>query len=109
MQAELEQAGVTIVTSSVLLEKRDDPRVDAAAYLKQHDIQGLFDVSSDRMLLLLACPAVTPQFLIRSVSIAQRLCAQLVYARPEDPRQYLISELRKLQQQNKVRGLLVGS
>jgi len=47
---------ISIKTAADVLTKREDRRVDAAQYLKEHDIQGLFDVGSTNCVLSLTCP-----------------------------------------------------
>lgn len=70
----LEKAGVTTITSSVLLDavqSNEDRRQEAAAYMEEHDINTLF----------------------------QNLCTSLVYSKPEDPKNFLVKELQRLQKQ----------
>jgi len=68
-KAKLEQANVAIVSSSILMEKREDRRKEGALYLQRHNIHNLL----------------------------QRLCTSLVYNKPDDPRAFLIKQLQLLQ------------
>lgn len=67
----LERAGVTIQHSSVLLEHNGNRRMAASEYIEFNKIHIVF----------------------------QKLTAALVYHKPENPKEFMIQELEKLQQQ----------
>jgi len=71
MLGRLTRKGVTMLSSQYLFERRDDTRVDVAEYLKKHDINTLFE----------------------------KLCATLLYNRPQDPYGFLASELKRIGQE----------
>jgi spore germination cell wall hydrolase CwlJ-like protein len=63
-------AGVIPTTSTVLTgEHDDDPAATAAAYLNKHHINVLFE----------------------------KLCAALIYHKPEKPREFLVEQLAQLE------------
>jgi len=65
----LEREGVQILSGSVMLSQNEDKRRDTAKYLSKHNI----------------------------IPIFEELCAALVYEKPENPREFLIQALEKLQ------------
>jgi len=68
----MEAGGVTGITSTVLMgnvESKEDRRAQAATYMEENNIDTLF----------------------------QNLCTALVYEKPEDPKAFLVSELKRLQ------------
>jgi hypothetical protein len=74
MKKQLSKAGVQFITSVVILEQlenKDDRRTQAADYLEDHNISLLFN----------------------------KLCTQLVYHKPDDPKGFLVKEIQKMQQQ----------
>lgn len=81
MRLKLQELGVTLVNSTVLLEKREDKRQSAALYLEEHKISSLFET----------------------------LCTSLVYHKPADPRAFLVQQLQKYQREKNVGKLSVIS
>lgn len=70
-QHTLEAKGVELLQSAVLLHDNDDRRSEAVAYIEANNIPVLF----------------------------QQLTAELVYHKPDNPREFLIRELQKRQKQ----------
>jgi len=76
MKVALGRTGVTLVTSKVMLEQldaKDDRRQQAADYMEDNNIPLLFE----------------------------KLCTQLVYHKPEEPKAFLVKELQNMQKQRR--------